>query len=64
MKNLILGEGEEEYVEWIWSMYIIVSFVIYVFRLNTTTWSLCMTTFGVFGSWESSTITSGHSLLL
>lgn len=68
MTNFILGEGEEEYVEGIWSMYIVVSFVIYISGLNMEH-SLklvyeCMTTFAVFGSRESSTIISGHSLLL
>jgi hypothetical protein len=34
MTNFTLGEGEEEYVEGIWFMYIVVSFVIYVSGLN------------------------------
>jgi len=44
MTNFILGEGEEEYVEGIRSMYIVVSFVIYTFLDWTwnTAWSLCM----------------------
>jgi len=54
MTNFILGEGEEEYVEGITSMYIVLSFVIYISGMNMEH-SLklvyeCMTTFAVFGS--------------